>query len=376
MNFRNTVFRLGSPCADNYGFLVLKSKGIIFGYESENEKFWDFDEESVYFTAADGRVTSRYRHYGPENIWIGHHERSLYPMYLMPVLSYSPNLAKRHMPPLLINSVPKSGTHFAQQIAMELGFQSGATMLTWERNVDDFQYEGRADIDDERPGARGKICPLDVAVAAIPNGTVVLSHAVNPVWIGAQGVSGLSVIHCIRDLRDVLISLYRWKIKKGDSANIPAMSIDTYLQEEAGSDIELLRQSAANIIAHGHDNVIRYEELMKRKPSGKLVDTLMRVTNATKSKVEQAIATARNKPAATFTAHHSDFRKVWTDGLQTYFEESGLEALNLQLGYSALSSNLKNKLFSSPLADPVSDLTRPVKRRNSRSGREANPEQD
>lgn len=338
MGLQHTVYRIGSPCGDNYGYFVLRENGHVFGYDSENEKAWLCEGEELVFVSESGNISSRYRMASVEGLdqipWIGRHERRIYPMYLMPVLTYSPHENAQHLPPAVINSIPKAGTHLVEAILVELGFQPGATMFSWENLVDDFQYEDLLDLEDSE-GSRGKICPIDVAVGAIPNGTVILSHTTDGQWINAAEDVGVVHLHCIRNLRDVLVSLYRWK-KRGTNSDFSTEDFLNFLQADSSSDISLIRQSTQNILEFGLNQAIRYEDLVQGlNASSPSVDILTNALSMPREAVTAAVRRSVGKPTTTFNATRLSHEDFWNDDIERFFIDSGLHSLNQNLGYDA-----------------------------------------
>ncbi|WP_257538993.1 hypothetical protein [Sphingobium sp. CFD-1] len=332
ISFRNMVFRIGSPCGENYGFLVLREYGEVFGYYSDNELFWAQDGNELAFISSSGLISSRYNSLGNGMIWIGRHERRLYPMYLIPVLSYRPINAASHLPPAVINSIPKSGTHLCEKILLELGFESGATMFTWEDVVDDFQHEDTLELEDKE-GSRGKICPLQVAVGAIPNGTVVMAHASSPSWIVSAFEAGTRHVHCIRNLRDVLISLYRWK-RRGANCSHDLGDFLEFLRSEAEADLTLVERSATAILSHGKGRTVRFEDLASPESAKRGAVVLARAFGLPLEDINAAIARAQGAKTTTYNAVRSDHHTFWNDDVEEFFEHRGLAQLNRKLGYS------------------------------------------
>lgn len=335
MPFYNTVFRIGSPCGENYGFLVLREGGEVFGYCSENEFLWSHDGDDLVFISSTGLISSRYNSLGNGQVWIGRHEGKLYPMYLMPVLSYRPSNSAPYLPPAIVNSIPKSGTHLCEKILRELGFESGATMFTWEEVLDDFQHEDIHELGDEE-GSRGKICPLEVAVGAIPNGTVAMAHASSPSWIMSAFEAGVRHIHCVRNLRDVMISLYRWK-RRGSDQPQDLEDFLEFLRTDAEADLILIERCATTILTHGKGRTVRFEDLAspERAKCGAVV--LTRVFGLPLEDIHAAVLRAQGAETTTYNAVPSDYRSFWDKDIEAFFEQSGLAELNRKLGYSGES---------------------------------------
>lgn len=309
----------------------MRKHGRVFGYESENERLWYREGEELVLVSRHGRNSSRYRMLGDGEVWFGRHERRVYPMYLIPVLSYTPHENAQHLPPVVINAIPKAGTHLCEAILTELGFESGATMFSWENLVDDFQHEDYLEIEDEE-GSRGKICPLDVAIGAIPNGTMVLSHATIGDWIERSLDLGVHHIHCIRNLRDVLISLYRWKMR-GVQEELTLADFLSFLEADQSADVALVAKTAQNILAHGLERAVRYEDLTSTNADSTGTRVLARSLGLPENEVAAALACAVNRNTTTYNPIHSDHSQFWSNDLELFFNSSGLADINHALGF-------------------------------------------
>lgn len=203
------VFAFGSPADQMYGQVVLRPGGKILGYSHANERSWKLDAAGdLLFLTESGTISSRLQAESPF-MWLGHSEGSRYPVSMVSLLR---NDAGGDLPPIVVNSIPKSGTYFLTAAMAAAGFPDSGLHLAGCDLVDD----NRAlDIEQVHRAPLTVRLPVRADLAAsIAPGKTSAAHISDPTVIDLIRNDGGHVFHVKRDLRDVMVSMYRFKINK------------------------------------------------------------------------------------------------------------------------------------------------------------------
>ncbi len=342
MNLSRSVFSFGSPCNGQYGHLVLRDGGEIYGYSHPNEHSWSYDNETLHLHGIDGSVTSRFKHCNISGGWFGHVEDRKWPLYLVPILQLEAPVGdiNASRPSFFVNSIPKSGTYYVEAALQAIGIASQRLHLSGRDTVDDYR---------ELPESLIHVAPEKVRlsceaelITAMLQGEQTVGH-IEHQWvidkIRAQRVCVLSVV---RNLRNVIASLFRFK----QSKVAPTSAIDQYWRELTGSEqiIGFLFHHAERDLAHiraiadmmQRDSdaiLLRYEDMCVGSISPAATERLNAVEPGIAERLCSSLAQQYGHANPTYSGSTSDWTNIWNPDLERYFVTSGLSDLNHSLGY-------------------------------------------
>lgn len=343
-----TVYSFGSPVLGQFGHAVLRPDGTIYGYEHPNERFWELAGDELRLLASDRRVTSRYTHAG-DGVWQGRWEGQLRPLYLIPALSLpaldaGPDGATAVGPAMLVNTVPKSGTYFLEAALRDVGFTPLRLHLAIRDVVFDFRglsdEQLHADIWNQALELRG-----DLVTRLLAPGETVVGHVSSLEIIHAARAQGVCVVSVVRDLRDVLASYLRFKVRRVAATSAAdrfwrgldeKQQLAGFIARFGDTDLVELLDIAKLMCADRAGIVVRYEELTRGVISDEAQRGLSRWYPGTFAEsLSTGLLGQVDKPNPTFSGVRSNWRDIWSDELEVYFEESGLKGVNAGLGYES-----------------------------------------
>lgn len=325
-----TLYRFGALEAGCFGYLALAKDGRILAYSHPNEHSYRLEDGFLVFLNDKKEVTNRLRH-GPEsNVFLSDGKPFL---YLLPLLSLGRGAGKKNLPPVFVNSIPKSGTYFLEAAFARLGavplrLHLGSSSCHDYRGVPENEMHRQPD-DHFLPVPAGAIAAL------MRPGDVAVGHVEDHAQLDAISEAGVRVLHAVRDLREVLISLYRFKRHKVAPTS-PADKIWRGMDEKAGflaflchfeaRDIAFISSMASTVIAR-QEPTLRYEHITLGELPSKVQDF---------PDLSKALREARGKPTSTLL-RHDESASPWSEAAEDFFQASGLAKLNKDLGYNAQS---------------------------------------
>ena len=270
-----TIYRIGALGGTNFGHVILKSDGTVGFYQHPNEVRFDFDGTTLSFINTAGNITSQLRYSLEANCFLGKMPSDL---YLLPILELpfeqsndSPNL-----PAILINSIPKSGTYFLEAACTEMGVR--ALRLHLSSQFSHNYREISAEEMHHNPNQLVVPSPAGAIAHLLCAGEQVVGHIDDHSQLDEFIKAGVTVLHCTRDLRDVLVSLYHFKRSKV----APVSPADTawrklglssgfiaFLCYFAEKDILLIKRTA-EIILERSESIIRFEDAINGQVTAQL----------------------------------------------------------------------------------------------------------
>jgi hypothetical protein len=342
----NTIFAFGtSNCikstgGGHFGYLILLKDHTVLGYKHNNEAFWEInDEQQLCFLTSKKQITSRYSYFAEKNTYIGTAENGKQVLYLIPVFSF-PELIKEGpvLPSIFINSIPKSGTHLLNAALAKIGYAPANLMIIGENTVGDL----RGLTDEEMfkyPWATALKFPHELLLPMY-NNNVITGHVEFPHIIDSIKRNNINIITCVRNLRDVLLSLYKfkrdvfglmpderaWKTATGQQHF--KLFLDTFHKK----DLLHIRSIARTIIADKNKTLLRYENCIKGIIPKHVKNILNNWSPELGLKLEQALQQQINVRTATLSNTPSDWKTDWNDVFEKYYYNN-MDALNKQLGY-------------------------------------------
>lgn len=338
-----TIFSFGSPCLDGgqYGHMVLRPDGTVYGYRHDNEVRWTLSDDTLQFHSLNGAVTSRLRHSG-ENIWAGRVSGRRWPLYLMPLLSLDapPECGEARAPSIFVNTVPKSGTYFVEAALSHAGIASKRLHLSGRSTVDD--YRGLSDdVIHQSPELVRVGCPTPL-VTRLLIGEHVVGHVEQRDVIDEIRHQGVHVICVVRNLRDVLTSLFRFKrdkVRPLDASEAiwreaeASQQFLSFLCYARVDDLTYLRE-IAEVMATGFEApLLRYEQLLSATFQPEQIDYFNAIAPDFGDRFAAGLRAALMQPTPTLSSKRSSDPEFWTPEVERLFGLLGLRELNAKLGY-------------------------------------------
>lgn len=329
------IFAFGSPTATVFGHMVLGKDGEVLGYHNPNESRWLQREPDVLeFLSQSGGVTAQLRRHSSE-VWIGRVKGGRCPLMLISALDGG--AAQAPGPAIVINSIPKSGTYFTAKALATAGFPDSGFHLGGRQTVDDFR--GLPDeVRHRNPHLRRLNLPVDL-VPLIAPGTVTPAHIEHEDTVARLRSYGTHVIHLKRDLRNVIVSLYRFKLAAVD----PVSDLDkawrllpepqrmaAFLLYYADRDIAHLRSVALQV---ANQPALTFEDISEGKVADEVAVTLDEIRPGLSTAFAEGLLSVRGKKSSTLSSARSEWSQHWTGEIQAIFTALGLEDANRRLGY-------------------------------------------
>ncbi len=337
-----TVYAFGSPCDNFYGRLVFRADGTIAGYSHPNERRWRLEDGALVFLNDAGEPASRLRADGDAGCWLGTSNNSKWPLILAPVIKLDRSRPPAvDLPPVLINSIPKSGTYYLEAAFAELGWKPTRLHLGSGGALHDFR--GLADEEIHVAPSRQRLnCPAELLAAILQPGDLLVGHIDANRDIEAFRSSGVFGISLVRDLRNALASLYRFKlsvvapIDTGDRAWRQAHEADrfiSFLAFHASRDVEFTKAVTEAIRNERDACRVRFEDIVSGLAGAEFGDRLERLQSGLSARLESALKARLRTKTPTYSGALSDWRTIWDDRAEQFFVDSGLQDLNAELGY-------------------------------------------
>lgn len=355
---QSRIFVFGDYASHAYGWLRFDDNSLVSAsYPHPREALYHLGGSTLDFLCADGKsVTAR--------LQLVHRQPLLFHgstlglsnlLYLREVLALGHSdlqpLGSPLRPPVLVNSVPKSGTYFLQRAFQELGFRPsdlhlGNSCLHDNRGLARDVGIHRAPWDHE--------VPLDVSLLPplLAPGSVTVAHIDDPGVLQAFIDANIVVIHLVRDLRSILWSLFRFKlaaVEPRDDADRHWRSCSSPLEQFMGflaycwsRDIQHISNCCRTFASLRDVPLLRYEDLL----TGDLPETtLQRLEERLHGSggapaLLGALSAARDAPTPTLTQalprlpRLSDDEEAEIRGLiHALVAGSGLAEVNAFFGY-------------------------------------------
>lgn len=337
---RNVIYSFGSQSHQNYGQVIFKPNGELYGYSNQNEFSWKMDNNELCLLNNIGEVTSRFQYYN--DYWLGHGEGNKWPFYLLPLIKfefYDKNNTFNNSG-FFVNSIPKSGTYFLEDALKKLGVDSTRLHLTGHDVVDDFRNLPDHEIH-VNPGQVRIACPVHY-VTQMLNGRIAVGHVEEYDSIIKMHQQKVTVFNLRRNLRDVLVSLYRFKFSKvkpfgefdlhwrsfSEQSRFVGFLL-TYSQFE----ISHIKQIGEMMLMDKDSIDLTYEEMCEGVFSDTNKLKLEQVRSGFSNDLSSALSLQYGKVNPTYSGSRSNWQSIWNDDAESFFQTSGLADLNSRLGY-------------------------------------------
>jgi hypothetical protein len=335
-----TVYSFGSHLDRNFGEIVFREDGTIYGYQNPHENKWRVDGDELCFLDVDGAITSRFHCLG-NNAYLGVSILDRTPLYLLPLLDvHYEKSNENNGKSFLINSIPKAGTYFLESALNAIGASSVRLHLGGIDVVDDYRKVDDSHIHVNPEEVRLK-CPVEL-VTSVLYGRTVVGHLYDPIVLDKIKKQGVHILTIKRNLRDVLVSMYRFKLNKVQPKNELDHCWRTISNENQflsflfvfnDPEIELIRNVAIYILESNEDFILSYEEMYEARFNDRLTEKLEVISSGFPAHLEGALKNTLGKSNPTFSGKRTCWRDVWSPDAEHWFEASGLKYLNEKLGY-------------------------------------------
>ncbi len=333
-----TVYRFGSLAAGHFGDMVLRQDGHIGYYHNPNEAAFRFESRKLRFFDSTGRQTSTLDYGADSNVFLSNEGGGL---YLLPIIELAERAADPAADaPLLVNTIPKSGTYLLEAACVSAGLHT-TRLHMFANTCDDFRGLPDSEMhaapeDHRRPAAPGAVAHI------LRPGELAVGHVADHAQLDAILQAGVSIVHCVRDLRHVLTSLYRFKrcvVRPVTPADRAWRALDStsgflaFLSFFADRDIAYVAQMATCILAR-QEPCLRFHELTSPADQDRVRARLQAWDEKRTNAFIAGLAASRFKPTPTLM-HSLAPESVWSPAAEAFFVASGLARLNGLLGYEA-----------------------------------------
>lgn len=240
----------------------------------------------------------------------------------------------------LINTIPKAGTYFLEAVLSALGASSLRLHLSGNEIVDD--YRGLSDDEIHRDPECVRVkCPIEL-ITSLLNGNTVVGHIEFLSVLNKAREQGNVVFNLYRNLREVLVSLYRFKLNKvkslgggddfwrtlGDENRFLA-----FLIFYAERDIAHIKKVAETIISDKDSLCISYEDMCAGSLSSDIRSELEKIQIGFSDAVVSQLSKLSGTQTPTYSGQRSEWAQYWNSDVEAFFVSSGLLDINKRLGY-------------------------------------------
>lgn len=331
----NTIFVFGSTDFFSvYGYISFSEDGKILGYQHDNERFYKLDGETVYIFNKDYNLTRILDRHG--DAFLGKGVRAESGFFLVPLIKFSHiSGVSKFTHRLFVNSIPKSGTYFLERILMDLGYTSTRLHIAGRDACDDYRLTQDSDIHVEPQLVRRNF-PVNMIEPHVKKGEFLVGHVEHKDIVDKFKEDGFLIISVKRNLRDVLISLYNFKLHKVRSCGLGDdlwkllndedrfIGFLSYYNDKDIAHIGLM----ADLIAEDK-SALRYEDLNAIGDVSAL--HLSKELGIDIEIIKKMINGARGKQTPTKSVEHVNCS--WDNRAEEFFRRSRLFDLNKKLGY-------------------------------------------
>ena len=332
-----TVYLLTSTDEGYLGPLNLAPDGRVMGADAPSRRRWGFAHGCLCFLDAEDRVAGGKVFYRPEtNLFIPADAEGL---YLLPLVTLDPPRPALAAGRIIVNTIPKSGTYLLDLLLAEIGYQ-GIGLHLIPRECHDNRGVDPALVHRD-PFSRRKFAPAGAIARVMAPGEYAVGHMGDAAQMTLIDQAGVGLIQCQRNLRDVLVSLYRFKRKSVD----PDSASDHLWRSLDGMAgfYAFLCRSAEGMLADlaGFATMmpdlpgvrLRFEDLAQGEIPAAAVAQLDRLDEGLGVMMRELLPGCVGRESSTYSGQYSDWRQLWSPEVEAFFIASGLRKANRMLGY-------------------------------------------
>lgn len=332
---QSTVYAFGSLLDQKYGTMVLRAGGSIAGHRNQYEYNWSYVDGNIHILNSNGEISRNFKYIEEIDSFIALSNRI--PFYLYPIFRHNPR-TDSHLPNILINSVPKSGTYFLERVLDKSGWRPTKLHLLDWGGLDDYRSSSDEEMHTSPQNVRIH-CPSSCVGAVLGRGEVVAGHLRNTNYIYGLMIEGIREIRLIRNLRNVLTSLYRFRLNKV----IPEVDNEHwryepndrkffgFLKSIATSDLEEIREISEYFFRTSGFVTLKFEDMWNGDLSEMM--PLCELSNIRLDDFASTLESCRGEMTSTWSGKVSNWQEFWSEEIEDIFRNSGLLDLNRKFGY-------------------------------------------
>lgn len=334
-----TVYLLGSAETGHLGHVSFAADGALRGQTDPDRARYAFDGGRCYFLNQRNEIRARLRYARDANMFMPDDRNAL---YLVPLVTLAPPREAAANGRLLVNTIPKSGTYLLELVLREIGYHGLGLHLIPNECHDNRGVPNNVIHRD--PFSRRAFAPAAAVASVMAAGEFAVGHVDDADQLRRISDAGVGVINCVRDLRGVLASLFRFKRKSVDP-HAPSDRMWRVMPDQEGflaflghyGEGELADiRDFARLMPRAPGVLLRFEDLAAGVIPPGARDALDLLDEGLGIAVEAVLPGCIGRESSTFNAERSDWRSVWSALSEEFFERSGLRAANRALGYEAL----------------------------------------
>ncbi len=245
---------------------------------------------------------------------------------------------------VVVNTIPKSGTYLMALLLERLGVIDTKIHL-FDTHFHDFRNRSLKEIV-SMPSEFNVFVPIDQSSRLIHEGQFAVAH-IGYLKENASVLSDFVQLHCVRNLRDVLVSHMRFtldsRLKTGPSGDWwrgreGYQLLTAYLGGPAKDYIVTRILPMAAWFQKRDVLTLRFEELIGDDGEIAQRNCVEKICDKLELPVPTDILTILQrdvigKETRTYTGSRSDHRNYWNDEVEEIFRDLGLDRVNAALGY-------------------------------------------
>jgi hypothetical protein len=331
-----TVYLFGSAEIGHLGHVALRADGKVRGLRDPSWARYGFVEDRFFFLNEAGRAIARLRYQAEANCFLPDDAAGL---YMVPLLTLDPPQEAAGGARLLINTIPKSGTYLLDLILSEIGYRGIGLHL-----IPNECHDNRGvppEMIHRDPFSRRIFCPASAVARVLAPREYAVGHVNDEDQLRLIDQEGVRMIHCMRDLRDVLVSLFQFKRKSVDP-QAPAEHVWlgmegreaflAFLCASAARELVDLREFAA-MMPRLPGVKLRFEDLTAGIIPAPQLAALEAIEEGLGVMIAETLPRCLGQDTSTLSGQRSDWRDLWSPTAEEFFIRSGLAGVNRVLGY-------------------------------------------
>lgn len=331
-----TVYLVGTSNGRILGRVVLGRDGQVKPRIGRNDIGIALTHEGLWVEPSSGLPTTHMTYAPDANIF---HSTGYDRAYLVPITEFAPRQPRPDLPKLIVNSIPKSGTYFMEAALSSLGLAPLNVHLAGSYFHDN-RGIAASDIH-AAPYTRHVEAPTGLVAHAMLPGEMAVGHIDDQEQLDEAVAAGATLLHCVRDLRDILISYYHFMRKSVRPRNAAddmwrtqhgAAGLAAFLVYTEERDMAFVAQMARGILSR-NEPILRYEDMVTGNLPADVVAALTASGGLTDVALTSAFRGAYGQETSTWSGGTRDRDELWSADVEHYFQQTGLGGLNQRLGY-------------------------------------------
>lgn len=223
-----SVFLFGAVGHGPYGFMTFAEDGRVTTYENANESHYRLEAGRLSFLDGQGRETSSLVALPDQPLVFRPHGQGNH--YLEPVLTLdAPPQDMPELPPVLVNTLPKSGTYMMAQALKDVGYAQVDLHLSAR-----FLHDNRGIAPEDihwQPQQRSVAVPARAAAALLRPGEFMVAHIDEAEELRRIERMDLELLNVVRCPYRQILSMMKFRLKK-----VKPSERDLIWQGMAGAD--------------------------------------------------------------------------------------------------------------------------------------------